>query len=453
MTITRSAVEANFDGLVGPTHNYAGLSLGNVASVHHAKLRSFPKAAALQGLTKMKALFDMGLVQGVLAPHDRPDIQTLKQLGFSGTDNQIIEMAFKKAPDILAACYSASSMWTANAATISPSPDTTDGKVHITPANLNSKFHRSIEPKTTQRILKATFVDENHFSHHDLLPACSHFGDEGAANHTRLCTDYSQSGLEIFVYGRKAFDESAAGPKKFPARQTLEASQAVARLHNIRPHQVVFAQQNPEVIDKGVFHNDVISVGNENVLLYHEEAFLDSIQLVDQLSAFFKQSAFYPILVPSNEVTVEDAVQSYLFNSQIVSLSEGEMAIIAPEECKNNDRVWSFLQNVIQVNNPIKYVKIFDVKESMQNGGGPACLRLRVAMNENEIAGVNQNTLLSSSLYDRLVKWVNHHYRDHLDPNDLSDPHLMLESRAALDELTQILNLGSVYPFQRVNTH
>ena len=27
------AYEVNFDGLVGPTHNYAGLSYGNVASL------------------------------------------------------------------------------------------------------------------------------------------------------------------------------------------------------------------------------------------------------------------------------------------------------------------------------------------------------------------------------------------------------------------------------------
>ena len=58
--------EANFDGLVGPTHNYAGLSVGNVASLNNAKNTSNPKQAAKQGLAKMKALADLGMVQGVL---------------------------------------------------------------------------------------------------------------------------------------------------------------------------------------------------------------------------------------------------------------------------------------------------------------------------------------------------------------------------------------------------
>ncbi|WP_370298967.1 N-succinylarginine dihydrolase, partial [Pontibacterium sp.] len=125
------AFEANFDGLVGPTHNYAGLSFGNVASEKHQAEVSNPKQAAKQGLTKMKALNDLGLVQGVLAPQERPDINTLRQLGFGGSDADVLAAAAKQAPRILAACCSASSMWTANAATVSPSADTANGKVHF----------------------------------------------------------------------------------------------------------------------------------------------------------------------------------------------------------------------------------------------------------------------------------------------------------------------------------
>lgn len=225
--------EANFDGLVGPTHNYAGLSIGNVASLNNAKNTSSPKQAAKQGLQKMKSLSELGLIQGVLAPQERPDVYTLRRLGFTGTDSEVISKAAKQAPAVLKAVCSASSMWTANAATISPSADTADGKIHFTPANLTNKFHRSLEPLTTGRILKAMFSDDKYFAHHQHLPDNDHFGDEGAANHTRLCSDYGKAGVELFVYGRYAFDSSKPAPKRFPARHTLEACEAVARLHGL----------------------------------------------------------------------------------------------------------------------------------------------------------------------------------------------------------------------------
>lgn len=266
-------VEANFDGLVGPTHNYAGLSFGNVASKSNAKAKSNPKQAALQGLQKMKALADLGMFQGVLAPQERPDIYSLRRLGFNGTDAQVLQSAAKQAPAVFLACCSASSMWTANAATVSPSADCNNHKVNFTPANLTNKFHRSIEPTVTGNVLRATFTDEAHFSHHQHLPENDHFGDEGAANHTRFCEQYGQQGVEFFVYGKHAFNDAHPAPKKFPARQTIEASQAIARLHGLDHKKVVYAQQNPDIIDQGVFHNDVIAVGNKNVLFYHQQAF------------------------------------------------------------------------------------------------------------------------------------------------------------------------------------
>lgn len=444
--------EANFDGLVGPTHNYAGLSVGNVASLSNAKDVSNPKAAALQGLQKMKALHDMGLKQGVLAPQARPDLTALRRLGFSGTDANVLQQAAKQAPQVLRAVYSASSMWTANAATVSPSSDTADKKVHFTPANLTNKFHRSLEPETSGRILKAMFADQAHFAHHTHLPDNDHFGDEGAANHTRFCDEYGQGGVEMFVYGRYAFDASKPAPTKFPARHTFEACQAVARLHQLDDSGVVYVQQNPDVIDQGVFHNDVIAVGNQNVLFYHEQAFLNTEEKLAELNAKYsahnnKQMHF--VKVATDQVSVEEAVKTYLFNTQLVDIGNNEMAIIAPMECKESAAVSSYLDDLVTQNTPIKKVHFFDVKQSMRNGGGPACLRLRVALSEAELAATNQNVLMSDNLFGTLNTWVEKHYRDQLSEHDLQDPQLVIESRTALDELTQILNLGSVYEFQR----
>ncbi|HEY5717716.1 MAG TPA: N-succinylarginine dihydrolase [Motiliproteus sp.] len=442
------AFEANFDGLVGPTHNYAGLSFGNVASQRNQAAPSNPRLAALQGLAKMKALHDMGMVQGVLAPQERPDIHTLRRLGFTGTDAQVLSQARAQVPRILAACCSASSMWTANAATVSPSADTLDRRVHFTPANLTNKFHRAIEHETTGRILKAVFPDPRHFVHHQALPGVEHFGDEGAANHTRFCQQYGESGVEFFVYGRHAFDDSRPRPQRYPARQTLEASQAIARRHKLNGDEVVYAQQNPAVIDQGVFHNDVIAVGNRNLLFCHEQAFLDQDKVKSRLQRALK-GELHIVEAPTSQVSVEDAVTSYLFNSQLISRDDGSMTLLLPEECRQNPRVWDYLNQVVSDENPIRELQVMDLKQSMSNGGGPACLRLRVVLNEQELKATNQTAILDEQLYQRLHQWIIRHYRDELHEKDLADPQLLMESRTALDELTRILNLGSVYPFQR----
>ena len=451
--LSARAYEVNFDGLVGPTHNYAGLSVGNVASLKNAAQASNPKQGALQGLAKMKALSDMGLKQAVLPPLERPDVHVLRQLGFSGSDENVITKAAKDAPAIFAATCSASSMWTANACTISPSSDTSDNKVHFTAANLANKFHRSIEAPTTSRVLESIFSDKKYFSHHQALPLGDHFGDEGAANHTRFCDEYGSEGVEFFVFGKYAFNNSKPFPTKYPARQTFEASQAVARLHKLDEAKTVFAQQNPDVIDAGVFHNDVIAVGNRDCLFYHEKAFLNTKQTINDLQNAFGDQKMHFIEVPESLVSTNDAVHTYLFNSQLVSLDKdsdgkGSMAIIAPGECRENDNVRKYLESVIEADNPIAKVEIYDVKQSMQNGGGPACLRQRVVLSQQEIEASNSSVYMNEKLFATLNQWVEKHYRDSLEEKDLADPSLLTESRTALDELTQILNLGSVYPFQ-----
>ncbi|MDF0534264.1 N-succinylarginine dihydrolase [Shewanella sp. A32] len=440
--------EANFDGLVGPTHNYAGLSFGNVASQSHAAQASNPRDAAKQGLKKAKALADMGLVQGILAPQERPDVHTLRRLGFSGTDAAVLQKAAKQAPALLQACASASSMWTANAATVSPSADTCDGKIHFTPASLVDKFHRAIEPATTGKLLKAIFDDNRYFVHHQPLPSHPSLGDEGAANHTRLCQAYDQAGVEIFVYGQSATNAHLPKPQKYPARQTLEASEAIARLHQLDNDSTVFIQQNPAVIDQGVFHNDVIAVGNQNMLFYHEQAFWDGKKKLAELRGKL-QGPLHLVEVPNHQVSVTDAVKTYLFNTQIITLASGEMALIAPTDCEENPRVKAYLDQLLTMDTPIKQIHFFDVKQSMHNGGGPACLRLRVAMNDTEIAAINQHVLLTDELFEKLNRWVDRHYRDRLEVTDLADPQLLIESRTALDELTQLMKLGSIYLFQQ----
>ena len=440
-----TAREVNFDGLVGLTHHYAGLSFGNEASSAHRFRTSNPKLAAKQGLLKMKALADLGFAQAVIPPHERPNIAVLRQLGFSGSDEQVIVRAAAQAPELLSAASSASPMWVANAATICPSADALDHKVHLTVANLNNKFHRATEAPTTEALLRAIFRDEGHFSVHGALPQVARFSDEGAANHNRFSRTYGEPGMQLFVYGRE--ENGHAAPERYPARQTLEASQAVARLNQVDPARVMFAQQNPTVIDEGVFHNDVIAVSNGTLLFCHERAFVQQRGLMTRLAE--QVPGFQSIEVPQAQVSVKEAVSSYLFNSQLLSRDDGSMLLVVPQECREQANVWRYLNDMVVGDNPVSELRVFDLRESMSNGGGPACLRLRVVLNDAEQQAVNPAVMMNDTLFAALNSWVDRYYRDRLTQADLADPQLLREGREALDRLTQLLDLGSVYPFQQ----
>ncbi|AWB64958.1 succinylarginine dihydrolase [Saccharobesus litoralis] len=388
--------EVNFDGLVGPTHNYAGLAYGNLASQVNANSKANPKRAALQGLDKMQTMLDLGLKQGYIPPLERPDIRTLEKLGFFGTETQIIQQASKHAPQILAACFSASNMWVANAATISSSLDTQDHKIHITPANLLSQFHRSIETQGTAQQLKEIFPENQCFVHHAPLPAHDLFADEGAANHMRMAPSHSHAGINIFVYGRSS--STSIKPQKYPARHTLEACQAIARCHLLNEDRTVFIQQNPTAIDAGAFHNDVVAVNNENVIFYHEHAFLNTLDAEQEIKEKWQcltNKELYLIKVTNSEIDLTTAIKTYIFNSQIVTIDDDSMVLIAPIECQENTQVKNYIEKLISQKNPINRVIYQDLRQSMKNGGGPACLRLRVVLNSEEIEKVNKDYLFT----------------------------------------------------------
>ena len=445
-----SAVEANFDGLVGPTHNYGGLAPGNLASAKNSGSIAAPRAGVLEGLAKAKSLADAGLVQGVLPPQERPYIPHLKALGFSGaSDGAIWEAAYKAQPALALNMLYASSMWAANAATVSPSADTADGRLHFTPANLLTALHRSIEGEQTRRALSAIFPDAARFAVHDTLPYQSAFADEGAANHVRLCAEHGAEGVEIFVHGRDAFE---AWDGKFPARQTLQACEAVERRHGLKSERTVHIRQSRKAIEAGAFHNDVVCVGTGPVLFFHEHAFEDKAAALDAIRKA-ADGLFEPVFVevPDAEVPLEDAITSYLFNSQLLIWpGEARQVLVAPKETEETASTNAYCQRLVDGNTPIGAVKFADVRQSMRNGGGPACLRLRVVLTEAERHAVNPKVMMDDALYAQLTDWAQTHYREALAPGDLGDPALVNESREALDALTSILGLGSdFYPFQR----
>lgn len=403
--------EINFDGIIGPSHNYSGLSLGNIASATHKGLVSHPKAAALQGLAKMRHNLGLGLPQGLLLPHRRPDRAWLAELG----------TGVEEVPDTLRpAAFSASAMWAANAATVSPAPDTADGRCHLTVANLRTMAHRSHEWPETLAQLRLAFADEAHFAVHPPVPAT--FGDEGAANHMRLAAAHGEPGVEVFVYGLRG--------GAYPVRQHVEASRAVARGHGLDPERTLFVCQSEEAIAAGAFHNDVVAVANENVLFAHEQAFADRPVFYAELKRRLPEVEI--VEVPASAVSLEDAIASYLFNAQLVTLPAGGMALILPEEARETPSVWSWLQALVAGNGPIRELFVVDVRQSMANGGGPACLRLRVVADP---AAVDPRFLADEAKLDRLEALVEAEWPDRIAPDDLLDPMLwarMDGARAAL---------------------
>jgi succinylarginine dihydrolase len=415
--------EINFDGIVGPSHNYAGLSLGNIASASHAGDPSYPRAAALQGVGKMRGNLARLGVQGFLLPLPRPNHALTQALALDGSEP----------PQVRAAPWSASSMWTANAATVSPAPDTTDGRCHLTPANLVTMLHRAQEWPDTKRQLEIAFGDIRHFAIHDAVPPT--FGDEGAANHMRLCESHDAPGVEVFVYSRPG--------GHFPARQHEQASRLVARAHGLDPARTVFIEQNPAAIEAGAFHNDVVAVANGPVLFTHAEAF------ADQQAAYAAIRAAFPALevveVPASAVTLQEAIRTYLFNAQLLTLPSGEMALIVPEECRESPSVWGWVESMLGSNNglggPIRQVIPVDVKQSMANGGGPACLRLRVVCDP---AAVDPRFLLDEAKADLIERTIAAHYPEQIDPSDIGSMALANAVIAARLALLDALNLAQL---------
>ena len=411
--------EINFDGIVGPSHNYAGLSLGNIASASHKGSASYPRAAALQGVAKMRANMERGLAQGFLLPLPRPNFALLDDLAVDGTSDRAL----------LAAAWSASSMWTANAATVSPAPDTADGRCHLTPANLVTMLHRGQEWRDTQAQLKLAFGDTRHFAVHDAVPPS--FGDEGAANHMRLCESHGQPGVEVFVYGRPG--------GRFPARQHEQASRAVARKHGLDPARCVFIEQNPAAIEAGAFHNDVVAVANQTVLFTHEQAFADRKDAYEAMHAAFP--ALHVVEVPASAVSLEEAIRTYLFNAQLVSLPSGEMALVVPSECQESASVWAWCERMLASNGPIRQVIPVDVRQSMANGGGPACLRLRVVADP---ATVDARVLLDEAKAQRIESVIAQAWPERIEPEEIGSEKLAKTVIEAREALLAVLSLDEL---------
>ncbi len=426
-------VEINIDGMIGPTHHYGGLGIGNLASLAHRDQVSNPRQAALEGLAKAKLVSELGIPQFIWLPPARPNRELFDSLGFPGDLVEQTKAAYHSDRRILSAAFSSAFMWAANSATVTPATDASDGRYHFSPANLISSLHRASEAHERSLNFANTFSDPTWHRIHEPLPSITAWRDEGAANHMRLSDPSGEIAFNIFVYGD---DDSAdtqncdnpAGSQvsrgmTFMARHTKTASEAIARRHCLDPETTFFLRQHPKAISSGVFHNDVIATSHEGILIHHEHAFIDAEEDLVRLERVFAERVGKPllrILVPDDELTLTDAVKSYLFNSQVLTPQtksrveqKPRMVFVCPQQCQEMEAAKRILHNFVSdPNNPIDEIKFVGVGQSMAGGGGPACLRLRVPCDERTLRQLPFNGRMNANLFDALSAVVEKNYPD-----------------------------------------
>ena len=409
--------ELQLDGLPGPLLIHGGLATGNLASQGNAGGIARPRAAARACLAKMRTVLELGMPQAVLPPLARPDADFLAACGYD---------TLATAPPALqrVACSTAY-QWTANAATVAPGTDTEDGRTRLLTANLAANLHRAIEPVGRAAQLRRFLPG---LSTLPPMPAHPDLGDEGAANHTRLVGPHGTA--HLFVHG-------ASTHGRFRPRQSALASISAARLLRLRPQLPVFAIQAPAAVDAGAFHNDVVMVGAGDRILMHAQAWEDPDTVLAQLTS--RCGPLRTVRVTDAELTLEEAIGCYLFNSQLLATPHG-WVLVAPAECAAG-RAAAVTRRLIDIGF-VSRVVLVDVRESMRGGGGPACLRLRLTLTDAELAAIDPAIRLTPERITRLEAWVDRHYRDVLSPDDLADPRLAQEAAAALAAWDNLWNHG-----------
>ncbi len=429
-----SWTEIQIDRLVGPTHHFGGLGVGNLASQHHAGRAADPAAAALQGLEKMRLVAESGVEQFILPPQLRPDLTFLRSMGFCGDDQSALDQAREKSPDILSAAMSCSAMWMANAATAT----ILDDAPIITIANLSSSLHRSIEPLTTLSDLRSLMPPDVMIL--GPLSGGKPMRDEGAANHMRLFGDDPARSLEVFVYG-----DQDPSPRTFTARQTRASCETISRLHRLSDDRVCLVKQNPDAIDAGAFHNDVVAMSHCGSLIHHQDAFYDSDDSMNRLEQQFSRQAdcqLTRIEVPRKILSMKDAISTYLFNSQIVlpTRSAAPPILICPAQVQVHPTAKT-LVNQWMTDGFFSRIEFVELGQSMSGGGGPACLRLRVPMPLAKIRQMNGKCRWRPSLHESISQIIRDEYPKSITLDDLTSIGLMHHAMNIRNRIANLLGV------------
>ena len=186
-----------------------------------------------------------------------------------------------------------------------------------------------------------------------------------------------------------------------------------------------------------------------SLMVVHEQSFIPEHQ--EQVRRYLTERndvQYYE--VKQDELSVADAVSTYLFNSELLETAPGKFTLIAPSECSNHAGVARVVER-LQGQGALDTVHYLDVRESMRNGGGPACLRLRVVLTPEQERAMHQGVVYNPEMHNRLAGWVTTHYRDRLVFDDLRDPELVRELDRAYNELEGLLDMKGLYDGYRYN--
>ena len=362
----------------------------------------------------------------------------------SKTNNvtESIQSIYDKGPKYLSTISSSSFMWMANSATVSPSVDHKDNKLHITPSNLALTPHRSLEINQTQFLFSELFNNTDQFRVH--LPSPNYFRDEGAANHIRFAPSLESKGLHLMVYSCESEQIEKDVTDSFPGRQTKEASKFIIQQQGVSDSQVVFAKQNSDSVQQGIFHNDVISSGHLDLFITHELAFEDTNLVINDL-----QSKYYAlhkenlnvVVIKESMLSIKECVLTYFFNMQIISPNSNDMELILPMECLGNQRIQTVLTYIQEKEERIKDIHYVQLNESMKNGGGPACLRLRLQLTMPQWTVIPSKFKFNDKLYKDLIEIIQTNYPESFEIENQIETEFIQRLRNTYNLLYQAFGL------------
>jgi len=152
--------------------------------------------------------------------------------------------------------------------------------------------------------------------------------------------------------------------------------------------------------------------------------------------------SFDYVEVPASDVPLADAIRSYLFNAQLVTPPDGQPTLIVPSEARETPTVWRWLEQHVAGNGPIRRVEVVDVRQSMANGGGPACLRLRVVADP---ATVDPRFLVDERKLDLIGGVIARTWPEQIHHEELQQPALIADierARAALLDALELTELA-----------
>ena len=175
-------------------------------------------------------------------------------------------------------------------------------------------------------------------------------------------------------------------------------------------------------------------------MLIHERAWENQAATLHRIRARVPDLRVFQ--VSSRDLSLEQAVTSYLFNSQLLETSDGWL-LNAPIECA--DGAARMVVDRLERDGFVDRVRFNDLRQSMDGGGGPACLRLRLPLTEDEFRLLPETLMMTEERVEKLRSWVKKWYPSILRIEDLADAGFARRARKCSQALVEVLGCDRRY--------